>query len=56
MSVRNRFTIENIYGFTCSLRTLLVHAIHDAIVMEVEVKDLEDRKWHQNEFNDIEDC
>ena len=40
MYVRNRFTIE-LYGFTHSLRTYLVHAIHDAIAMEIDVEDSE---------------
>ena len=43
MSVHNGFTIE-IYGFTHSLCTFLAHATHDAIVMEIEVENLEDRR------------
>ena len=46
MYVCNRFTIE-ICGFTRSLHTILAHAAHDAIAMEVE--DSEDRKQCQNE-------
>ena len=43
MSVRYGFTIE-IYGFLYSLRTSLAHAAYDAIRMEIEVEDLEDRR------------
>ena len=54
MSVRYGFMIE-IYGFTCSLCTFMVHAIHDAIVMEIEVENLEDRRRRQNESRDMKD-
>ena len=43
LSVHNRFMIE-IYRFTHSLRTSLALAAHDAIVMEIEVEDSEDRR------------
>ena len=43
MSVRNGFTIE-IYRFVHSLRTSLACAVHDAIAMEIEVEDSEDRR------------
>ena len=42
MYVCNGFMIE-IYGFTHSLRTCLARDAHDAIEMEVEVEDSEDR-------------
>jgi len=43
LSVRNGFTIE-IYGFMHSLRTFLACASHNAMVMEVKVKDSEDKR------------
>ena len=48
MSVRYRFTVE-IYGFRHSLRTCLAHAAHDAIAIEIEFEDSEDRRQCQNE-------
>ena len=48
MSVRYRFTVE-IYGFRHSLRTCLARAAHDAIAMEIEVENSEDRRRRQNE-------
>ena len=48
MSVHYGFLIE-IYGFTHSLRTSLARAAHDAIVMEIKVKDSENRRRRQNE-------
>ena len=51
MSVRNGFTIE-IYGFMHSLHTSLARATHDAIAIEIEVKD---RRRHQNESRCMED-
>ena len=44
MYVRNGFTME-IYGCTHNL----VRAAHDAITMEVEVEDSQDRRRRQNE-------
>ena len=52
--VRNGFTIE-IYGFTRSLRTSLARAAHDAIAMDIEVEDSEDRRRRQNESRCMED-
>ena len=52
MSVHNGFTIE-IYRFTHSLCTFLAHATHDAIVMEIEVENLEDRSQCQNESRQL---
>ena len=46
MSVCYEFMIE-IYEFTYSLRTSLACAAHDAIVMEIEVEDSEDRRQRQ---------
>ena len=43
MSVCYGFTIE-IYGSMHSLRTSLARAVHDAIAMEIEVEDSEDRR------------
>ena len=54
MSVHNGFTIE-IYGFTHSLCTFLARATHDAIVMEIEVENSEDRRRRQNESRDMKD-
>ena len=54
MSVHNGFTIE-IYEFTHSLCTFVAHVNHDAIVMEIEVENLEDRKRCQNESRDMKD-
>ena len=42
MSVRYGFTVE-IYGFRHSLRSCLARAAHDAIAMEIEVEDSEER-------------
>ena len=41
------------YKLTCSLRTFLVRASHDAIAMEIE--DSENRRQCQNESRDMED-
>ena len=54
MSVRYGSTIE-IYGFTRSLRTSLARAAHDAIAMDIEVEDSEDRRRRQNESRCMED-
>ena len=54
MSVCYGFKIE-IYGFTHSLHIFLACAVHDAIAMEVEVKDSEDRRRRQNKSRDIEE-
>ena len=52
MYVCNGFTIE-IYGFTHSLCSFLVHAAHDAEVKVVE--DSEDRRGCPNKSRDTED-
>ena len=54
MSVCYGFTVE-IYGFRHSLRTCLACAAHDAIAMEIKVKDSEDRRQRQNESRCMED-
>ena len=54
MSVSNGFTIEA-YGFMHSLHTFLACAAHVPIMMEVEVKDSEDRRRCQNDSRDMED-
>ena len=54
MYVCNRFTIE-VYGITHGLRTSLARATHDAIVMEVEIENSEDRRRHQNESRGMGD-
>ena len=54
MYVRYGFMVE-IYGFRHSLRTCLACAAHDAIAMEIEVEDSEDRRRRQNESRCMED-
>ena len=44
-----------IYGFTHSLHTSLACAGHDAITMEVEVENSEDRRRRQNKSRGMED-
>ena len=54
LSVHDRFTIE-IYRFMHSVRTSLALATHDAIMMEIEVEDSEDRRQRKNESRCMED-
>ena len=54
LNVHCRFTVE-IYGFRHSLRTCLVCATHDAIAMEIEVEDSEDKRRRQNDSRCMED-
>ena len=54
MSVRYGFTIE-IYRFMHNLLTSLACASHDAIAMDIEVEDSEDRRRRQNESRCTED-
>ena len=54
MSVHYGFTVE-IYEFRHSLRTCLTRAAHNAIAMEIEVEDSEDRRRRQNESRCTED-
>ena len=46
MFVCNGITIK-IYGFTHSLCTILAYATYEAMAMEVEVENLEERREHQ---------
>ena len=43
------------YTGLCIVYVLLAHATHDAIVMEIEVENLEDRRRCQNESRDMKD-
>ena len=54
MYVGNGVMIE-IYGFTHRLCAFLACDADDAIAMEVEVKESENRRRHQNKSRDIEE-